>query len=136
MIHQKLFAETVANWLTQTILASISERAVFMRASVETASELIRLRPDILRTVTEMYAPAVKILGVFRDGMVDSEVVRVGLSKFFASVKSIDLKESLKDYIPNFSYNLTTQEIDSLCRALASAEGASQLLDKEKPTNV
>jgi hypothetical protein len=128
MIHTKLFGETVANWLNQTIASSISDKAVFMKASTEAVAEIIRARPEMIQSLTESMFPQIPLskLGVFKDGLVDTQIIRIGLSSIFKRVQSIDLKQ----YIPNYSYNLTDIEINALCKALESAEGASAMLDK------
>jgi hypothetical protein len=130
MIHQTLFGGTVANWLNQTIASSLSDKAVWMKATTEAVSEIVRARPDMIPNLAESMLPQFPFskLGIFKDGLVDTQIIRIALGSIFKRVQNIDLKQ----YIPNYSYNLTAAEVESLCKALESAEGASALLDRKE----
>jgi hypothetical protein len=120
------FSSIVSNWISNTILPNVSEKAVMTRALINTFSEIIRIQPKVLINTMTTTVPCVKICGVVTDDYIDTQLVRFGLTTFFNSVNEV----KLHDYIKQFPYTVNKDEINALCRALEAQESEQQCVTK------
>ena len=131
MTHNQ-FARVVSNWMENTIMPNIGDKALLTQGAIATFAELIKIRPSILFDTVTTVVPFVKMCGVVTDDSVDTMLVRVGLTTFFDKVNEVKLQEHIK----RFPYTLNKQEISALCNALERAETeSSQCVTRNPSTN-
>lgn len=125
MITIELFIDAIVKWINTTILPKIPGEATALRGLLRGGGELARIRPDTTFSLLLEKVPMAKDFGflLFRAGEVDAEAIRTVLPPIFEEIKELDLAE----YIPGFTYKTNAEEIKTLCKFLAQAEGAASL---------
>ena len=122
MISNAVFSAVIADWITSDVLAKIPATELYMRGIAKTVASMLKARPRALTVLIAYRFPVVEQFGVIKDGNVDSELVRIGLTEMIGEAKQYDLAQMIN----GFRYILTEADVKSLCNALITAETMAQ----------
>lgn len=120
-ITERQFTEAVATWADQVIKPKIpSATAPGTRGVIAAILGAIRVRPNLLTSMALKYMPFLESAGIFANGAVDSELLRVMLDDFFKETKEFNFNT----IIPTFPFVLSAEDAHVLSKKLVAAEGA------------
>lgn len=123
MITNKAFSDTLADWIERHLLNRIPTTATFMRGIAKTTAAVLKIRPKYVEFLVTLNYPEASRLGIFRDDVVDSEILRLTLENMMSEVKEYDLG----NLIPRFTYRATDEDVKSLSEYIKKAEATAQV---------
>lgn len=107
------FSSVFADWINNTIVPTIPEKANIMRGVAMGISAIIKVRHNYLTLLIQKRFPIIADLGIFGEE-VDAEALTLGILPLIREIKEYNIAE----VIPRFTYNVTEVEIKRLCDAL------------------